>query len=123
MRFGRDRGRNDHRQQRRFTPLYCVDYDVEQVGNIDGTASGPHDRSLGKAGSVYHVVKAASGSGDLSRDPSRTLFISGLDEDIDERTIKKACESYGRVVFARVVRNAGKVEGDDIFNKTPMEWI
>ncbi|CAO3626982.1 unnamed protein product [Mucor hiemalis] len=79
---------------------YSKDYDPIQVGSIDGTDIDPHDAAVIRATrSNYRPPKY------LKTDPKCTLFISRLNFDSTETTIKLYFEKYGPISNIELVRN------------------
>ncbi|KAI8067373.1 hypothetical protein BDF21DRAFT_426534 [Thamnidium elegans] len=79
---------------------YSKEYDPIQVGSIDGTDTDPHDAAITRATrSTYRPPRH------LKTDPNNTLFISRLNFDTTESTIKPLFEKYGNVTTVELIRN------------------
>ncbi|KAG2200154.1 hypothetical protein INT47_012435 [Mucor saturninus] len=79
---------------------YSKEYDPIQVGSIDGTDIHPHDAAIARATrSTYRPPKH------LKTDPKCTLFISRLNFDTTELTLKPFFEKYGTVTTVELIRN------------------
>ncbi|GAA5803286.1 small nuclear ribonucleoprotein 35kDa [Helicostylum pulchrum] len=79
---------------------YSKEYDPIQVGSIDGTDTDPHDAAIARATrSNYRPPRH------LKTDPNNTLFISRLNFETTESTIKPLFEKYGKVTSVELIRN------------------
>ena len=82
-----------------WTPLARF-YHPLQAGSIDGTDIFPHDRGVVRAmSSSYRPNKRVTG------DPDKTLFVSRLDKNTKEQTVKDHFAGYGEIIKCRLVRD------------------
>lgn len=100
---------------------YSKEYDPIQVGSIDGTDTHPHDAAIARAtrstcklyfiiifcSIIYTHPKKDRPPKHLKTDPDCTLFISRLNFDTTEVTLKPFFEKYGTVTTIELIRNNG----------------
>ncbi|XP_062107732.1 U11/U12 small nuclear ribonucleoprotein 35 kDa protein [Humulus lupulus] len=86
--------------------FYADSYHPIQAGSIDATDVLPHDNAIYRA----HLCNSAAlydpfGDPKLLGDPYCTLFVSRLNHQTTEHTLRKAMSKYGRVKNLRLVRH------------------
>jgi U11/U12 small nuclear ribonucleoprotein SNRNP35 len=82
-----------------WSPLAVV-YDPLQAGSIDGTDTEPHDHGVIRAmNAKYRPNQKVKG------EPKRTIFLSRLNADTTEQTIRETMSEYGDIANLRLVRD------------------
>ncbi|XP_013784016.1 U11/U12 small nuclear ribonucleoprotein 35 kDa protein-like isoform X1 [Limulus polyphemus] len=85
--------------QNQWSP-YAKEYIPLQAGSIDGTDTVPHDHGIVRA------MQASYSPNDLViGDPKCTLFVSRLNINTTEETLKKFFEKYGEIRRCRLVKD------------------
>lgn len=75
-------------------------YDPILCGSIDGTDEKPHDHGIVRAINSRYIPNKG-----VKTDPSRTLFVSGLNFATDESSLKRYFSKFGKIKKLRLVRD------------------
>ncbi|XP_074648539.1 U11/U12 small nuclear ribonucleoprotein 35 kDa protein-like [Tubulanus polymorphus] len=79
----------------------AVVYDPLKIGSIDGTDEYPHDHGIVRAMNATYKPPRH-----LDTDPKRTVFVSRLSSNTDEKRLAEIFDKYGRIVNCVVIRDA-----------------
>ena len=83
-----------------WSPYATEFYDPLMAGSIDGTDEIPHDHGIVRAmNAVYKPNKSVSSCA------NKTIFISRLDWDTTENTLRSVFSRYGPISFLRLIRD------------------
>lgn len=83
-----------------YKPLFTDSYDPLKAGSIDGTDEIPHDKAIWRAMKAKFRPKKS-----LSGDPECTIFISRLNPNTTEHTLRETFQDFGDVCEVTIVRD------------------
>lgn len=81
---------------------FAKEYDLVQIGSIDGTDTTPHDRALVRA---QHARFDASRDPKIVGDPYKTLFVARLAFTTTEEALSAFFAQFGAINQVRIVRD------------------